>query len=186
MQLKIKLRSAKIKNEGKKLRREGMIPAVLYSNGKEGEVISVSKAEFAKALQQIEKGRLSTTKFSLVDDNGAERQAIVKDIQYDITTYDIIHLDFKELHSDITVNVRVPIECTGIVDCVGIKLGGVLRQVIRFVLVNCLPKDIPECFKMDISALALKDAKRLKDIQFPQGVVPKARLNEVAVAIVKR
>lgn len=186
MKLKYQQRSHEQKREARRLRREGKIPAVLYSDGKEGGVIAIDSQEFQTGLRQVKKGHLATTIITLVDEKGKERKAIVKDIQYHPTTYNVLHLDFEELHSDVYVNVKVPIECTGVVDCQGIKLGGVLRQVIRALKVRCLPKDIPAAFNVDVTQMAIKDSKKLSDLRIPEGIRALADMNEVAVAIVKR
>lgn len=186
MKLTYQERSNEQKREAKRLRRNGKIPAVLYSDGKEGKSITVFLQEFQTALRQVKKGHLATTVFHLKDDAGKDHKAIVKDIQYHPTTYAILHLDFEELHSNVYVNVKVPIECTGIVDCQGIKLGGVLRQVIRSLKVRCLPKDMPASFQVDITQMGIKDARRLSDLEMPANVKPLADLHEVAVVIAKR
>jgi len=185
MKLGFQERSNAQKREAKRLRRGGKVPAVLYSDGKEGRSIAVDSTEFQTALRQVKKGHLATTVFEL-SDNGKAHRAIVKDIQYHPTTYAVLHLDFEELHSDVYVNVKVPIECTGVVDCQGIKLGGVLRQVIRALKIRCLPKDMPASFPVNIADMGIKDSLRLKDLDLPANVRPLADLNEVAVAIVKR
>jgi large subunit ribosomal protein L25 len=95
-------------------------------------------------------------------------------------------MDFEELADDVPVNVKVPIECAGIVDCIGIKLGGVLRQVIRSLKVRCLPKDIPNAFVIDIRSMNQRETRRLSDLNIPESIRPLVDLNEVAVAIVKR
>ncbi len=187
MKLTVSTRNSKKKSEAKQLRRKGNIPAVIYSNGNVGETIAIDGAEYKKHLNQVKKGHLATTVFTLVDSEGKERKAIIKDIQYHVTTYNILHLDFEELHDDSRLNVKVPIELTGVADCVGIKLGGVPRQVIRFLKVNCLPKDIPSSFKIDIRQLKMKEKKKLHDITIPEGVVPQAaNMNEVVIVIAKR
>lgn len=188
MKLAVSTRTSEKKSEAKKLRRNGSIPAVLYSKGKEGEAIAIESNEFQKHLNSIQKGHLSTTVFTLTNTEGKERKAILKDIQYNITTYDIIHLDFEELHENLSVNVKVPLEFTGVADCVGIKLGGVLRPVIRYLKVNCKDsRNIPSSFKVDIRNLKIKDTKRLRDITLPEGVRPLAtNLDEVIVVIAKR
>ena len=84
------------------------------------------------------------------------------------------------------INVNIPIECTGIAESVGIKQGGVLRQVIRHVRVRCLPKDIPDSFELDIRELTLKQSKRLSDLVIPSHIQPLKGLNEVVAVIVKR
>lgn len=186
MKLQIQKRSGEKKSEALRLRRAGGIPAVIYHKGQEAESISVLTSEYSAAIRQVIPGRLSTTVFSLVDAHGKARKAILKEIQYHPTTYDIIHLDFEELHDNVPVNVKVPIECTGIVDCIGIKLGGSLRQVIRKARVRCLPKDIPSAFTVDIKNMNVKDVRRLRDLGMPETVKSLDNPKEVAIAIVKR
>jgi large subunit ribosomal protein L25 len=186
MKLEVKTRGAAKKSEIKAIRRAGNIPAVLYVRGKEGETISIPGAEFTSLLRKVQSGRLSTTVFELGFENGVSRRAILKDIQYDPTSYKVIHLDFEELVEETKINVKVPIECVGIVDCVGMKLGGVLRQVIRHLRVRCLPQDVPAVFQIDIRNMALNDVKRLKDLDIPETVRPLINLNEVAIVIAKR
>lgn len=186
MKLQTSKRTAARKSEAKQLRRENLIPAVIYVRGKAGETITVNGAEFTSLLRKVISGRLPTTKFTLVDEAGKERKVLIKDIQYNPVNYNVIHLDFEELIPDVAVNVKVPIECVGIADCIGIKLGGFLRQVIRYMRVNCLPKDIPDVFTVDVKEMNIRASKRLKDLDIPNTLRPLVDLNEVAVAIVKR
>lgn len=186
MKLKTIKRSANNKCEAKKLRREGYIPAVLYVKEKEGETLAISANEFGSYLRHVKPGHLPTSIFKLVDDKGKERPVVIKEIQYEITTYAVSHLDFEELSPDHKINVKVPIECIGQAECMGIKLGGVLRQVIRHVRVRCLPKDLPSFFELDVRELGLSQTKRLSDLQIPETVRPLADLKEVAAVIVKR
>lgn len=169
----------------KQLRRAGSIPAVFYAPGDQGQSIEVNGQQFEAALRGVKPGHLATTKFTL-DFDGKKTQAIIKDIQYDVTTYRVIHLDFEELKKDTHVNVNVPIECVGMEDCVGIKLGGVSRQVIRSVRVNCLPQDIPTHFQIDIRDLMIGQALRLSSIAMPKGVRPLATTDEVIVTVKKQ
>lgn len=186
MKLKAIKRTAGSKGETNKLRREDFIPVVLYVRGKEGQTLAIKSAEFAALLRQVKPGHLPTTIFTLVDDQGHERRVIVKEIQYDKTSYAVKHLDFEELVDDEKINIKIPIECVGMADCIGIKLGGVLRQVIRHVRVRCLPKDLPAFFELDVRELAMRQSKRLSDLVIPQGVRPLTGLNEVIAVIVKR
>lgn len=186
MKLKVSKRTAGSKREIKAIRRENNIPAIIYGCGKAGHTLTVNGAEFAGLLRQVEPGRLSTKVFELHTEDGKVHRVILKDIQYNPTNYAVIHLDFEELLDDVKVNVKVPIECTGIVECGGIKLGGVLRQVIRYLRVRCLPKDMPAFFQIDIREMGMADVKRLSDLTIPETVRPLADLHEVAVVIVKR
>lgn len=186
MKLQTVKRTAGNKSEVKRLRREGYIPAVLYVKDKSGEPIAIKSADLESFLRNLKPGHLPTSVFTIVDDAGKEKKVLIKDIQYKITNYAVSHLDFEELQPDHPINVKVPIECTGQVDCVGIKLGGVLRQVIRHVRVRCLPKDLPETFELDIRELGLRQSKRLSDLVIPNTVRPLVNLDEVVAVIVKR
>ena len=159
---------------------------ILYVRGKLTDAIVIDGSEFSSLLRNVQSGRLSTTVFSLKDEHGKERRAILKEIQYRPTTYQVQHLDFEELFDDFKVTLNVPIECTGVVDCVGVKLGGVLRQVIRKLRVRCLPKDIPTVFTVDVRNMGQNDKIRLAELKIPQTVRPVANLDEVAIIIAKR
>jgi len=185
MKLSVQQRADQKKSDTKKIRREGNIPAILYSSGKAPEALIVNGPEFGAALRGLKRGGLPTTVFSLAA-GGKEKRVIIKDIQYHLTTYNVSHIDFEELHDNVAVCVKVPINCIGVADCAGIKLGGFLRQVIRHVKVECLPKKIPEEFQVDIKDLGIRQSKRLSDISMPEGVKPLANLEEVVVVIAKR
>lgn len=186
MKLKFYKRAAEKKSEIKKIRRDGDIPASIYIKGKSVETIAVKGSEFTTALRGILPGHMPTAIFTLFDESGKERRVLIKEIQYHVTTYQPLHLDFEELLPEVKVNVKVPIEFTGVADCIGVKLGGVIRQVIRHVKVRCLPKDIPSQFPIDVKELAQGQSIRLSEIQMPQTVRPLVDLNEVAVVITLR
>jgi len=165
------------------LRRQGYVPAIIYSKGEQNEKIYLQEHALRQILSGM-KGRLATTVFTLV--KGKEKiKVIVKDIQYHVATYEILHVDFLRL-SKAEVEINVPIIFTGVNECAGIKLGGFLRQVIRSVKVKCLPSDIPTEFILDVSNLGVMQAKRLSDIDMPKKVKPLVNnLNEVVVIVAK-
>lgn len=184
MELNVATRSAK-KSETKKLRREGKIPAILYSKGEKGREIVIDGVTFKKILNTTPTGTLSSKIFSLKG-MGKTLRAIVKEIQYNITTYDVIHLDLEELHDNVPVTLNIPLVCVNTVDCVGVKLGGVIRQVIRQVRVTCLPKDIPSQFELDVRDMNLGQTKRLNTLEIPKEIRPAVDLKEVAVVIARK
>lgn len=185
MELTLAKRAIEKKAETKKIRREGNIPAILYSKGKEGVNGIVNGVEFQKALNKLEPNTVSAHVFTLKHE-GKSIKAIIKDIQYDITTYKVIHLDFEELHNTIPVTLKVPVVLTNAVECAGVKLGGILRQVVRNVKVRCLPKDIPAQFDLDVGELLLGQTIKLNKIEIPKGVHPISKLNEVAAVVARR
>ncbi len=172
------------KSEVAALRRSGKIPAVVYVPGHPNALISIDAVEFLAFLRNVKQGHLSTSVFTLVI-GGKERKAIIKDIQYNPTSYAVIHLDFQELAKGTPVNVHVPITFTGSADCVGIKLGGFLRQVIRAVKVECPSEAIPSEFVVDVKDLSLFQSKRLSDLTLPKGVKPLVAMDEVVVVVSK-
>ena len=185
MKLTVKSRDGEKKSDLKQIRREGNIPAIIYSSSSQPQKLELVGVEFSAALRAMKPGQLSTTVFVL-NDGKKERRAIIKDIQYQLTTYRVFHIDFEELIDDVPVSVKVPVNCIGVAECVGIKMGGFLRPVNRNVRVECLPKFIPAEFLVDVRDLGIRQSKRLKDIPMPQGVRPLASLEEVIVVIAKR
>lgn len=184
MELTIFKRSTS-RSEKKKIRLQKDIPAVLYGKDKENFFIYVKGSEFDEILRKIKKGNLSTTLFTLKE-GSHKYKALIKEIQYHRTTYNIEHIDFLILDDKLPIKVKVPIEYTGVNECPGIKLGGVLRRVVRTLLVQCLPKDMPQEFYIDVSTLGMEESKRLSDIVLPKNIKPLGQLGEVAVAISKR
>lgn len=185
MKLTVSKRAGEKKSELTKLRHQGDIPAAVYSKGKPCEKITVKGAEFSAVIRGLPKGYLPTTVFELEVD-GKKIKAIVKDIQYHPTTYQVLHLDFMILDDKVVVDVKVPIACIGEADCVGVKLGGFVRPVKRHVKVRCLPKDIPTDFKLSIKELAIGQSKRIGDIEFGNAIRPLATDKEIVVVIAKR
>lgn len=186
LKLNVKNRPVERKSQAKALRRDGSIPAVIYHRSKQAEAVSLDGLAFTTILRNLVPGRLSTTIFNLVLEDGSSRKAILKDIQYNPVNYTVIHLDFEELIDNVPVSIKVPIECAGIAECTGIKLGGFLRQVKRHVKVSCLPEHIPSYFQIDITEMKLYDSKRIEDLVLPENLRSLTKLSDVVVVIAKR
>jgi large subunit ribosomal protein L25 len=185
MKLAIKKRTTGTKGEINKIRREGGIPAILYGPKQACQPICVDNEELSAIIRKMKPGLLATTVFELQDGNNVQK-AIIKDLQYHSTTYAIEHVDFVILSDNIPVTLNVPIQIVGAADCVGVKLGGFVRQSIRSLKVTCLPKYIPQQFSVDVRDMAIADSKRLADIPMPENVRPRGQMKEVAVVISKK
>ncbi len=185
MKLNISKRSGQKKSELSKIRHENNIPAVLYQRGKSGEKIVIDGAEYRAIIRVMKTGYISTTVFEL--DNGSKTiRAIIKEIQYHPTTYQVLHLDFYELADGVYIEVNIPVNCVGVADCAGIKLGGFLREVSRHVKVRCLPKDMPVEFNIDVTSMNIGQSKRVKDLSISENIRPLKSLEDVVVVIAKR
>jgi large subunit ribosomal protein L25 len=178
-------RAGEKKSELNLMRHRGDIPAVLYEKGKEGVTLVVNGAEMGAVLRGMKPGHLPTTQFEL-DLEGKTVKAIIKEIQYDPTSYRVIHLDFYKLDAKTHVNVKVPLEFSGVAECEGIKLGGFLRPIMRHIKVRCLPKDLPEQFTLDVADVNLQQSRRVKNLVLPKGVTTLAAPEAVVVVIAKR
>lgn len=187
VEIQITKRSTHSKGETKRLRREGKVPCVIYAQNTTPEHVSLPAVAFAEVIRNIESGFLPTTIFTLVNEQGKKIRAIVKDIQYNVTNYDVIHLDFQELVDNQPVVVKVPVECINQIDCIGVKAGGFLRFVMRHVKVQCnTPSVIPSFFQIDVRELGLNQFKRVSDLAIPKGVQPVGKAEDIVVTIVKR
>jgi large subunit ribosomal protein L25 len=185
MKLAVSKRVSGKKGENNRLRREGNIPGILYGHNEAGTPIQLKADEMKTILRNLKPGLLGTTVFEL-DFAGKKHKAIIKDIQYHVTSYEIEHIDFVLCKEDKAVTVNVPIQILGAADCVGVKLGGFLRQAIRTLKVSCLPKHIPQEFVVDVRDLSVAQSKRLSDIAIPANVRPLGKMNEVAVIVAKK
>jgi large subunit ribosomal protein L25 len=169
----------------RRLRREGKIPVVIYSEGRPAELGFVVRSEVEAGMRTMCPGSLPVTVFELKDASGKARTALVREIQYTPTTYEITHIDFLELSPKRSVEVKVPVEFVNASECIGIKLGGQLRHIMRHVSIRCLPAHIPSQFNVDVRELGIRQSRRVKDLDIPDAVTCLANIEDVVVSIVK-
>jgi large subunit ribosomal protein L25 len=153
-------RAQRGKNEARRLRMTGKVPAVLY--GGKGEAISLSVN--AKQLGSILRSETGHNTLFQVDLAGKHEPAIVKDWLVDPVTGNLLHVDLLRIAMDVRMRVKVPVHTFG--EPSGVKVeGGVFEIVTREVEVECLPADIPTEFKVDVSGLML--GKQLRASELP-------------------
>ena len=149
------------KNEARRLRRTGRVPAVVYGGA---PVESLALDVDPKALLNILHSESGVN--TLVDlevDGGASSQVLIKDIQHDPVTDALLHVDFYRLVMDRAVTVSVPVMLGG--EAAGVKQqGGLLDFVTREIQVECMPAEIPEHVDVDVSELMIGDGVRLRDV----------------------
>jgi len=152
-------RETRGKNEARRLRVSGKVPATLY--GGKGEVLALAvNTKQVTAILRSESGH--NTLFQ-VDLGGKQEPAIVKDWQVDPVTGNLLHVDLLRIAMDVRMKVKVPVHTFG--DPTGVKVqGGVYEVVLREVEVECLPADIPTEFRADVSNLALNQSLRAGDL----------------------
>jgi large subunit ribosomal protein L25 len=149
------------KNVNRRLRKAGKIPAVVYGPGKDPIVITVNPSQ-VKHILHSESGK--NTIFALSVDGSDQGNAMVKAYQLDPVQGSLIHADFLEIAMDRLLELTVNVEVVG--EAEGVKLdGGIMDIVTRSIQVECLPSDIPESIKVDVSHLKINDYIRVKNIQ---------------------
>jgi large subunit ribosomal protein L25 len=152
-------RSTRGKNEARRLRVTGNVPATLY--GGQGEAVSL--AVNTKQVTAILKSDTGHNTLFQVELEGQQQPAILKDWQVDPLTGRLLHVDLLRVAMDVRMRVKVPVHTFG--DPSGVKVqGGVFEVVTREVEVECLPSDIPTEFKADVSGLALNQSLRAGDL----------------------
>jgi large subunit ribosomal protein L25 len=175
--LKAALRSGAGTCPARALRVKGLVPAVLYGAGRQTSTLQMERTVIEAAL--VHGDRLVTLSIDGADP--AERQAMIKEIQYAPVSHRPIHVDFQEVRADQTIVVKVKVLLRG--TPAGAASGGVTNAVLRELEVECLPVDIPEEFRLDISALQIGDVIRAKEVKLPAGVKLVAAEEAVVVAL---
>src|SRR6266545_3846560 len=149
------------KNEARRTRRSGHVPAVLYGgDGKDATPISVPPKALSKILHS-ESGQ--NTLIALKLDGVGDTRVLVKAFQLDPVTHEILHADFYRVAMDRLLQVTIPITVHG--EPKGVKQqGGIVEFIRREIVIECLPADIPEHIDVDISELMLHQGVRVRDI----------------------
>jgi large subunit ribosomal protein L25 len=150
----------------RRLRRQGLIPGVLYGRGKDPHPFCVAERELRRALTGP--AGLHAILDVALDGQKTTHASILKDYQQDVITGRLAHIDLQEVRLDQPIQAQVVIELVG--ESAGAKEGGVLSQVSREINVEALPLEVPERIEVDISAMEMGDTLRLADVPVPEGV----------------
>jgi large subunit ribosomal protein L25 len=154
------VRSSRGKNEARRTRRAGQIPAVVYGAYQEPVSVAVNPRDIVKIVHS---NTGYNTIFNLAIDGGESTPVMIVDQQADPVRGNLLHADFKRVDLNKKLRVAIPVNAEG--EAKGIKLqGGLLELVIRSVDIECLPDDIPERFSVDVTELMIGQAKRAGDI----------------------
>jgi len=147
------------KNDARRVRRDGRIPAVVYGAGKSAVPVAVDPRQVSRILHS-ETGHNSVFDLAL---DGEKTKAMIVDWQYEPIKGSLLHIDLKRIAMDQKLRVNVPIELIG--DPEGVKTqGGLLEQIVREVEVECLPADIPNVIELNVAELVFGVVLRVSDL----------------------
>lgn len=165
-ELIIQKREGTGKGPAKRLRRAGQVPAILYG-GPEPLNIAVAPRD----IYQLIHGREGSTQLLRVSfaGSGDSRMAIIRDLQYDPVSEDLVHVDLQEVAMDRPIQVTVAVHHVG--EAAGVKdTFGILEMILREVQVMCLPGNIPQLLEADVTSLRIGEVLTVKDLKAPAGV----------------
>ncbi|MBS3764382.1 MAG: 50S ribosomal protein L25 [Planctomycetes bacterium] len=159
----------------RRLRKRGLIPAVMYGRGEGNVLLTVQQNELEHLLKEH-------ALILEVEWDGNSQPVQIREVQYDALGDNILHTDLGRISLSETVQVSVPVEAHG--EPEGVKEGGVLELVMHEIEVECLPVNIPEEIRVEVGPLEIGDDLRIRNVAFPQGVEPVPDPNTVVVTCV--
>lgn len=178
MNIEVSPRQQTGKNANRRSRAKGKIPAVVYGGGRESVAIEIDR----KTLMDLLRNHLGEHPIFLLKLGDRERHAMIRNMQTDPVSRQVIHIDFQRVLLDQKVRVAVPVELVG--TAFGVKTeGGMLDFVTREVNVECLPGDIPKHLDLDVTNLHVGQHAEAKDLPLPQGVTLLDEPDKVIVSL---
>jgi large subunit ribosomal protein L25 len=150
------------KGAARQLRAGGTVPAILYGEQTDPAALQLNRHEISTILHKSTSEQILVD-LNLADNGGSTQLALVREVQHDPVTGDILHVDFLHISPTKKIRVTVPVHITGIAD--GVKnFGGILQHVTRDLMIEALPADIPEKIDVDSTSLGIGDAIHVRDI----------------------
>lgn len=163
----------------KALRREGLLPAVLYGTGIEPIPLELDIPEAKKVLSRLGSSTLVSLKVGR-----QTHQVLVREIQRDVIRWDMMHVDFLKVAMDEIIRTSVPVELVGEAPAIK-ELGGVLVTGLAEIEVEALPADLPDRMMVDLEILVeIDDTITVGDLSFGKGVDVLTGLDEVLVHVI--
>ncbi|HTR74902.1 MAG TPA: 50S ribosomal protein L25 [Solirubrobacterales bacterium] len=148
----------------RRMRREGLVPGVVYSGGAEATAFQVSERDVRSVIAE------GAALFDISVDGGKARPVVIKEQQLHPVKGTLRHIDLQEVKLDEAIQAEVLIELEGVEDAPGSKAGGVLEHVTREITVEALPTAIPDRITVDVSAMEINDTLQLSVVEAPDGV----------------
>jgi large subunit ribosomal protein L25 len=166
------------KGVARKIRTQGMIPAVLYGGG-ENIPLTLRPQELLKILTS---GENTIFRLEIDGELGGDRQAIVRDLQRDPLKETLLHADLYRISMDVEITVSVPIVLQGMSREVS-DVGGVINQLLHEIEIQCLPSLIPHELTIDVAHLGIGEVLHVRDLPVPQGIQVLAASDEVVASV---
>ena len=163
-------RSAEQQGKGasRRLRKQNLVPAIIYGGGEEPTAISIKINELVKSLEYE---AFFSQILTITTDKGDEHQVVIKDLQRHPAKGFPMHADFQRIVKGQKINMNIPVHFSGREEAPGTKAGGILSTLVTEIEIVCLPSQLPEYLEVDVSGMEIGDLFRLSDINLPEGVI---------------
>ena len=163
-------RSAEQQGKGasRRLRKQNLVPAIIYGGGEEPTTISIKINELVKSLEYE---AFFSQILTITTDKGEESQVVIKALQRHPAKGFPMHADFQRIVKGQKINMNIPIHFSGREEAPGTKAGGILSTLVSDIQIVCLPSQLPEYLEIDVSGMEIGDLFRLSDIKLPEGVI---------------
>lgn len=161
----------------RRLRRQGLVPGVVYQPGSASLAFALPERELRRALTE---GRTGVVDLTVEGDHA--RPVLLKDVQVEPVRGEVLHVDFQEV--DLTQEVEAPVQIVLVGDSVGVREGGVLDHTQREVVVRALPDSLPDHLELDVSELAVGDSVSVAGIAAPEGIEIVTDLEIVVASVI--
>ena len=155
------------KGASRRLRKQNLVPAIIYGGNEEPTAFSIRMNEIVKLLEN----EAFFSNILTINVDGEEHQAVIKDLQRHPAKGFPMHADFQRIVKGQKIHMNVPVHFTGREDAPGTKEGGVLSTLVSDIEIICLPAQLPEYLEIDVSGMSIGDSYHLSDINLPEGVV---------------
>ena len=160
-----------------RIRRDGLVPAIVYGLGTEATSVTVS----ARELQRILSGASGTNTLITLKVGGTDELALARQIHRHPVKGTLVHVDFVRVRADQEISAEVPIHLEG--EAEGAKRGGLLEQLMFSLTITAFPRDIPQSIVHDVSALEIGDQLHVSDLAIPAAVTVTNELDELVVQV---
>jgi len=163
-------RSAEQQGKGasRRLRKQNLVPAIIYGGNEEPTAISIKLNEMVKSLEYE---AFFSQVLTITTDKGDEHQVVIKDLQRHPAKGFPMHADFQRIVKGQKIHMNIPVHFSGREDAPGTANGGILSTLVSDVEIIALPSQLPEYLDIDVSSMEIGDLFRLSDINLPEGVV---------------
>ena len=178
--LEANLRSETTRGKNNSLRKEGMVPAILYGGKEKNELISVSK-KYLKTLLDQENFLSNVLKIKI---NDKEINVLPRDVSFDVVTDEPIHVDFLRMVAGRKIVLEIPVRFINNEQSPGLKKGGVLNIVRRKVELKCPTESIPKELVVDLDGLDIGSSIKISAIKLPENVTPTITGRDFVIATV--